>query len=120
MLGYLGVAATIALTVYGQLMFKWRVSQAEAFPAEPERQLAYLVRIAVDPWMISVVVSVALASATWWLSLRRFDLSYAYPFLSLSFVGVLVLSALLLGERMTLARLAGTLIVVVGLAIANR
>lgn len=118
--GYLWVAATITLTIYGQLVFKWRLSRAVEFPGELGAQVAYVVRLATDPWIVSVFAAAMLASATWGAAIRKFDLSYAYPFMSLSFVGVLLLSAALLDERITVSKVVGLGMIVAGLIVASR
>jgi uncharacterized membrane protein len=53
-------------------------------------------------------------------ALSRFDLNYAYPFMSLSFVLVLILSSWLLGEPLTLARALGVTLIVAGTVVASR
>jgi multidrug transporter EmrE-like cation transporter len=118
--GYLWITATIALTVYGQLAFKWRVDKADEIPAGLGRKVEYGLRVALDPWMISVVLAVVAASVTWWLTLRTFDLNFAYPFMSLSFVGVLLLSPLLFGERLSTGKVLGVALIAAGLAVGSR
>lgn len=118
--GYLWIVATVVLTVYGQLAFKWRVDEADEFPPSFTAKLEYAVRLALDPWMLSVGVAVLAASVTWWLALRTFELSFVYPFMSLSFVGVLVLSPVLFGERLSAPKVVGVLLIVAGLAVGSR
>jgi multidrug transporter EmrE-like cation transporter len=118
--GFAWIGLTVVLTVYGQMVFKWRVDAADAIPAGLGARIEYAVRLALDPWMISVILSVFLASVTWWAALRIFDLSFAYPFMSLSFVLVLVLSAAMFGDRLTTPKLAGIVLVVFGLVVASR
>jgi drug/metabolite transporter (DMT)-like permease len=56
-----------------------------------------------------------------WLSaLSRVDLSYAYPFASLSYVIMLAASWLLFHENITVVRLLGTLIVALGVFVISR
>ena len=118
--GFANVAATVALTVYGQLVFKWRVDDAGAFPDGGGERLEYIGRLFLDPWVISVFVSALVASVTWALALTRFELSFAYPFMALSFVLVLVFGAAFLSESVTAAKVAGVVLIVVGLVIASR
>lgn len=54
------------------------------------------------------------------MALTKFDLSYAYPFMSLSFVLVAILGVIVLGEQLSLVRLLGLALVVVGLIIGSR
>lgn len=118
--GYGYVGATVVLTVYGQLVFKWRMDDAGDFPGAGGARAEYFWRVALDPWVISVFVASALAAVTWAASLKYFDLSHAYPFMSLSFVAVLLLSGLFFSEPVTAAKLAGIVLIVVGLAVGSQ
>jgi uncharacterized membrane protein len=53
-------------------------------------------------------------------AMTRFDLNYAYPFMSLAFVIVMLFSVLFLGEQLNFARIAGTVMVVAGLVVIAR
>jgi len=117
---YVYLTATILLTVYGQLAFKWQIDSAGAFPRETRERLEYLVDLAVNPWMLSVFLSVFAAALTWGAALTRFELSFAYPFLSLSFVLVLLLSGPLFNESVTVAKLVGVILIVAGLVIGSQ
>ena len=118
--GFANVAATVILTVYGQLVFKWRVDDAGAFPRGTGERAEYVLRLFLDPWVISVFLSALVASVTWALALTRFELSFAYPFMALSFVLVLVFGAAFLSESVTVAKVVGVLLIVLGLVIASR
>ncbi len=118
--GFANVAATVVLTVYGQLVFKWRVDHAGSFPHDNAERLEYVGRLFIDPWVISVFLSALLASVTWALALTKFELSFAYPFMSLSFVLVLVFGAAFLSESVTFAKVAGVTLIVLGLILASR
>jgi len=119
-MGYVYLISTVLLTVYGQLAFKWEIDKAGSLPSEMGERLEYLGRLAINPWMISVFISVVLAAITWGAALTRFELSFAYPFMSLSFVLVLLLSGLLFDESVTLAKLMGVGLIVAGLAVGSQ
>ena len=55
----------------------------------------------------------------WIYVLRNFELSLAYPLTSLSYVIMMVTSHFVLGERITLTKLLGTLIIVLGIVVAT-
>ena len=61
-----------------------------------------------------------LALLCWLAALTKFELSYAYPFMSLAFVLVLILSALLFHETVTAAKVLGLLLVTAGIIVASR
>jgi multidrug transporter EmrE-like cation transporter len=119
-MGYVYIVATVLLTVYGQLAFKWQIDEAGPFPAGTGARLEYLAGLAANPWMVSVFVSVLAAAVTWGAALTRFELSVAYPFMSLSFVLVLLLSALLFNESVTAAKVVGVALIVAGLVIGSQ
>ncbi len=118
--GAINIALTVILTVYGQLVFKWRVDDAGELPSGGGERVDYLVRLFLDPWVISVFLSALLASVTWALALTRFELSFAYPFMALSFVLVLAFGAAFLSESVTVAKVAGVALIVLGLIVASR
>lgn len=51
------------------------------------------------------------------LALRHAELSTIYPIIALTFVWVTILSAVVLGETMTIYKIAGTAIIVSGVAV---
>jgi multidrug transporter EmrE-like cation transporter len=118
--GYGWLALTVGLTVYGQLVFKWRLDVAGAVPSSLRDRLDYVTGLVFEPWMVSVALSVVFASVAWWATLREFELSYAYPFMALSFVLVLLLSGVFFSESITSARVIGVLLVVAGLIVSSQ
>ena len=119
-MGYFWLLATVVLTVYGQLAFKWRIDESGEFPAGGRERVEFAVRFLIDPWVISVFAAALLASGTWAAALTRFELSFAYPFMALSFVLVLLFSALLFSEGVTAPKLIGVTLIVAGLAIGSQ
>jgi drug/metabolite transporter (DMT)-like permease len=90
------------------------------FPQHLADQLLFLGKALLDPYVISSFASAFLASLTWMAALTKFELSYAYPFMSLAFIVVLILSFFMFQEPLTTNRVLGTCIIVAGLLIASR
>ena len=61
--------------------------------------------------------SAFLASLAWMAAMTRFDLNYAYPFMSLAFIIVMLFSVFFLNESLTLQSVLGTVMVVTGLIV---
>ena len=118
-LDYLLILATIAFTVLGQLLLKWRMDQVGAMPPGFYGSLRFLFGLLLDPMVVSSFVAAFLASLAWMAAMTRFELSYAYPFTSLNFVIVLVLSVWLLGETLTLNKMIGVALIVTGTLVAS-
>ena len=117
---YLYILATIGLTVYGQLILKWRIAQLGSLPLEFADKIKFLLGLLLDPAILSGFAAAFLASLAWMAAMTKFDLSHAYPFMSLNFVVVLLLSGWLLSEPMTLQKAVGVGLIILGTVVAAR
>jgi drug/metabolite transporter (DMT)-like permease len=117
---YIYVAATVLLTVYGQLVVKWQVNSAASLGRDPSDRAAFLIGLLANPWVLSALAAAFGAALCWMLAMVKLDLSHAYPFVSLSFVLVLFLSALLFGEPLSWAKALGVLLIVAGVAVSSQ
>jgi multidrug transporter EmrE-like cation transporter len=120
MVDYLYIFGTVLFTVYGQLIVKWQVGKAGALPAAFSERTLFLAKLIMNPWIISGMAAAFLALLCWLSAMTRFELSYAYPFMSLAFVLVLILSAVLFRETVTLPKVLGLALVVSGIIVASR
>jgi multidrug transporter EmrE-like cation transporter len=119
-MNFLYILATVLFTVYGQLVVKWQVAQAGAYPLATSERLIFLLKLLLNPWIISGVAAGFLALLCWMIAMTRFDLSYAYPFMSLGFVFVLILSAIFFQETVTMPKMIGVMLIVGGIIISSR
>lgn len=117
---YLYIFATIALTVYGQMALKWRIANFGPLPEAIFDKAKFLFLLLFDPVIFSGFFAAFLASFAWMAAMTKFDLSHAYPFMSLNFVVVLILSGWLLSEPMTFQKVLGISLIVLGTIIAAR
>jgi drug/metabolite transporter (DMT)-like permease len=111
---------TVVATVYSQLVVKWRVSRAGALPADWPHRLTFLFGLLCDPWVVSAVVATFLAALCWMAALTKVELSYAYPFIGLVFVSILISSSVLFHEAITTAKVIGVVLVIAGILVASR
>lgn len=106
---------TILLTVYGQLIIKWQVSLAGAMPIETTEKIWFIIRLLLNPWIITGFASAFLAAISWMGAMSKFPISYAYPFMSLAFVLVLILSNIFFKEPITMGKSIGMGFIVLGI-----
>lgn len=116
-MGYIFIAGTIIFTVYGQLILKWRISKYGALPEDISEKFLFLAKLFLDPFIFSGFTSAFIASIFWMAAMTKFEISFAYPFMSLSFILVLFLSTYFLGEVMTLGKTIGLLLIVAGIIV---
>lgn len=119
-MAWLLVLLTIVGTVYGQLVLKSQINEAGRLPDPADERLRFLLGLLANPWVISVFAAAAIAALAWMGALTRIDLSRAYPYMGLTFVIVLMGSALFFDEPLTAPKVAGTLLVVAGVVVASQ
>ncbi len=76
---YVYILITIVLTVYGQLVVKWQVSLAGAFPAANGEKVIFLAKLLINPWVMSGMAAALLAGVAYMAALTQLELSQAYP-----------------------------------------
>ena len=109
----------IALTTASQLVMRWQVTAATAASPSASR-LAFIASMLMTPWVWVAILATFLAGVAWMLALTRFELTYAFPFTGVTFALILLAGAFLFGEHVGIARVAGTLLVLVGLIVVVR
>lgn len=119
-MSYLFVFITIFLTVYSQIVIKWQVVAAGAFPVETPDRLWFLAKLLMNPWVISALLAGLLAVVSWMAAMTKLDLSHAYPFMSLAFVLVLVLSALVFHEPVNAWKIGGLALITLGIIVGSQ
>lgn len=114
------VLLTIALTVYGQFIIKWQVIEAGALPDGTAQRVQYVLRLLLNPWVISAFAAAFLASMTWILAMTRLPLSEAYPLTAMVFACVVFGGALFFAEPLSTGRIVGVGLIMLGLVVGSR
>lgn len=120
MIGYFYIFGTIAFTVYGQLILKWRIDQYDPLPAQLTGKLFFLAKLFLDPFLMSGLASAFIASLFWILAMTKFEISYAYPFMSLAFVLVFLFSVFFFEESVNSSKVIGLTLIVLGIFMTSR
>ncbi len=119
-MAHLYIFGTIFFTVYGQLVIKWRIPNYGHLPEESMAKIVFLLKLFLDPFILSGFVSAFVASLCWMAAMTKFELSYAYPFMGLTFVVVFLSSVFLFSESVTLYKVLGLALIVLGIVISSR
>ena len=120
MTNYLYVLGTVLFTVYGQLIIKWRVSGHGLLPDGLLQKLLFLLNLFLDPLLLSGFFAAFIASLFWMAAMTKLDLSHAYPFMALNFIFVFVFSGFLFNESITLLKVIGLTLIVVGIFVGSQ
>jgi multidrug transporter EmrE-like cation transporter len=119
-MGFFYIFGTIIFTVYGQIVLKWRMNSVDPLPDGAIEKTIYLTKLIFDPWIFSGFVAAFAASLFWMAAMTKFDISYAYPFMSSAFVLVFLLSIVLFHEPITWEKVFGLFLIVVGIIVTSR
>ncbi len=119
-MSYLYIVGTVMSTVTSQLLLKWRVGLYQDVSTTFPGKLQFLGKLLLDPWIIVSLGLAFVAALFWMLALTKFQLSFAYPFTSLSFILVLICSAWFFHEPFTIYKIASLAFITVGLLLLSR
>ncbi|NWG18488.1 MAG: multidrug resistance protein [Chloroflexi bacterium] len=108
------VAFSTVFGICGQLLLKRGMSRMDM--AEGSR---ILLRIATSPWVIGGLAIYGTGVIFWLLALSHLELSYVYPFASLSYIGIIIGSYFLFKERINATRLVGIAVIITGVLITS-
>ena len=118
-MGYFYIFGTIFFTVYGQIVLKWRINSVGSLPKSLEDKIVFLFKLLFDPWVFSGFLAAFIASFFWMATMTKFDLSFAYPFMSLAFVLVFIFSIAFFNEPVTFQKILGLFLIISGIIITN-
>lgn len=116
-ISHIYIFLTILFTVYSQLVMRWQVAAAGPLPDDLAGKISFVFTLLLNPWVITGVVATFCAGVSWMLAMTRFEISYAFPFVSLNYVFILAASFFLFNESITLPKLIGSLIVIAGIIV---
>jgi drug/metabolite transporter (DMT)-like permease len=107
---------SVACDVTGQVCFKLGVGHEAGGDAGAP---SLLHKVLHSPWIALGVAVYALEFVLWFAALSRTQLSIAFPFTALGYVGVVLASRHILNERISLRRWAGIGTIVVGVVLVT-
>ncbi|SFE82943.1 EamA-like transporter family protein [Alteribacillus iranensis] len=119
-MGYIYIFGTVFFTVYGQIILKWQISKYGGLPPELWDKVLFVLRLLLDPLILSGFLSAFVASLFWMAAMTKFDISYAYPFMSLSFGLVFLLSIFLFHEPITAHKVIGLALIIAGILVTSQ
>ncbi|MDH4174035.1 MAG: 4-amino-4-deoxy-L-arabinose transferase [Betaproteobacteria bacterium] len=110
----------ILLGAAAQVLLKAGTNAVGRFEFAWENALPVGWQIATDPRILGGTGCYALSLVVWIMALSRADLSAVYPTISLGFALNALLAWWLLGETLSLQRIAGIAVIMVGVALVAR
>ena len=114
------ILISVVTSTVGQLLLKIGMNNMGSITLSSNQFLSTSWKMATNPHVFIGLVIYLAGTIFWLAALSRVDLSYAYPFASLSYVVMLVASWMMFDEKITLGRFLGTVVIGIGVLLISR
>ncbi|MBL8056226.1 MAG: EamA family transporter [Anaerolineales bacterium] len=104
----------------GQLLLKKGMSTMGPLTISLDQIFGILWRIGTNPYVVIGLTIYVCGTVFWLAALSRVDLSFAYPFASLSYIAMIIGGWLLFSEKVDLWRIGGSLIIMLGVILISQ
>ena len=112
------ILIAVVLMAYANVAAKLRATALDA--SGSESWLSYLLSLARDPWSWTVGIAALVAGLLYIIALRQLELSVAQPLFALVFAVVPLAAAFILGEPLPPLRIAGLVLIFVGVFLVEQ
>jgi multidrug transporter EmrE-like cation transporter len=110
----------VMLNAGAQLLLKVGMTRIGHFDFSWSNALPIGMQVAVNPYVLVGLVFYVVSVVVWLLVLSRIDVSVAYPMLSLGYVVNALIAYYWLGEDLSMLRISGILIILLGVFLVAR
>ncbi|MCC8375630.1 hypothetical protein CKY10_14190 [Photorhabdus sp. HUG-39] len=115
------IVFSIFFSSSSQLLLKKGAAQVSIPPQIDFANLTRLLgELVFNVYLVSGVIFQVIALLSWIYILKKVDVSFAYPFISLGFIFVMFMGYLLFNEPLTLMKVIGTLVIILGVIIMGK
>ena len=121
MQSYIPLILFTVLTNFGsQILLKKGMTSIKPFDMSLSGALGASSSIILNPYVISGLAVMVISMGSHLMVLAKVDISFAYPFLGLSFVLVTLYGYFVLSEPVNIWRVAGVLLIVLGVSLVAK
>ena len=111
------ILGSVLFGVVGQLVLKAGVSSLGPIGLGGNRLVATILRVLLQPLVMAGFALYGLGMICWLIALSQVELGYAYPFISLSYVLILIASKVLFREELSGMKLFGVASICLGVIV---
>ena len=114
------ILISVITSTFGQLMLKKGMAAMGEVTFSVNQLPSIIWKMGPNPYVFFGLVIYLAGTVFWLAALSHVDLSYAYPFASLSYIIMLVAAWLLFDEKIAVSRLIGTCVIGIGVLLISR
>ena len=120
-MGMIGlILASTLLGVCGQTLLKYGMTLLGPQSIGADGPLAILLRIAFSPYVVGGLLLYVSGTFFWLVAMSQVQLSYLYPFASLSYVLLMLVAWAVFHEQISPLRLLGAITICIGVMLVAR
>lgn len=108
------ILAVVSTNALSQMLLKQGMNKIGQFEFAGQSLFRTLPVVALNPYVVGGLLVLVFSMGLHLMALSRVELSYAYPFLSVSYVLVLIAGYFWFGESINAARIAGVGLICLG------
>ena len=111
---------SVLLSVFAQILLKQGMSNPAVPQAFVNGLFSGVFAVFTNLFVIAGLLAYTSSAAVWLAVLAKVDVSKAYPFVGLGFIGTMLFAYWFLNEPLTLNKMAGTLFILIGISLISR
>jgi drug/metabolite transporter (DMT)-like permease len=104
----------------GQVLWKRGIDQAGGFLTAGQPSLGALLALFMNPTFLAGSALYLISTLIWFALLARFELSFIYPFLGLTYLVSFLGAWFVLGEAISIQRWIAVVLIVAGIALVSQ
>lgn len=117
---YVFLALSIVFMSAAQLLLKRGLLEIGPFPADIKELILFYSKSCTNIYIIFAVVCTLFTAFVWFLVASKAQISFAYPFMALSYILVALFSLILFKEDVSLLRWIGIIVICTGVFLISR
>jgi len=115
------ILVSISIAVGGQVLLKIGLNKIGEISINSVSTLGnFFISVIKSPLVVTGLFCYVISAAIWLVVLSAVDLSFAYPFIGLTYVLILIVSKFVLKEDVNPIRWAGAAIITIGVIVISR
>lgn len=119
-MNHLYIFSSLLVGVVSQIIVKYRMNIFGSLPDTVFDKVVFLIKALFDPFIMLSILLNLLAGILWMAAMSRFDISYAYPFMSISFPLILIISVYFFDESISVYKIVGLVLIIAGIIVTSR
>jgi drug/metabolite transporter (DMT)-like permease len=113
------IAITIITATTSNVIIKW-VMDGVTLPESTSGQYAKALVLLLNPWVWLSIGLTLISALSWMLVMNKTSLSFAFPFLSISYVLIFIYGRIFFGELITVHKIVATLLIFIAMIIMHK